>query len=95
MHSRTRNMTAIGRDLSTRPGVPWPAAAPPGGLRTLSLDPPQEDPPPAPPRSAPGLLARSGDPASPGHVTPEQLLFNHFPHLNSSSPESALVKREG
>lgn len=86
-------MTALGSDLSTRPGALWPAAEPPGGLRTLSLAPPQKAPPPAPPRSAPGLLTRSGALASPGHVTPEQMLFNHFPHLNSSSAESASVKR--
>lgn len=95
MHSGTRSMTAIGRDLSTRPGALGPAAAPPGELRTLSLDPPQKDPPPAPPRSSPGLLARSEALASPGHVTPEQTLFNHFPHLNGSSAESASVKRRG
>lgn len=73
-------MTAIGWNRSTRPWALWPAAPAPG-LRTLSQDPPQQDPPPAPPRLTPRLWAPIGDPASPGHVTPEQLLFNHCPHL--------------
>lgn len=82
MHSGTRShdgdrveslhsaMGTLASRSGSGPEDPQPGPAPAGPASR-----------PAPPRPTPRLWAPSADPASPGHVTPEQLLFNHCPHL--------------